>query len=240
MLINNAGVVSGRALLDTPDELIERSFNVNVLAHFWVKKFNVKCLTAFLVPQISKFIPIFTSFLSRSWFRQQKPFYRRCLRKTMAISWQLLRWLATLALQNWLTTVPVNLPRLVSMRHCVWSSSYSVVTCKPHAFAHISSNRPACLKMSTQGKYTHFNANWRECNSHNHKIPLIFYWILFASIDGYPHWHPKMLQIVSSMPFNIKKNLRSFHATCNWCFVLNGEHIFGRKVAHLASFWPHI
>lgn len=36
MLINNAGVVSGRALLDTPDELIERSFNVNVLAHFWV------------------------------------------------------------------------------------------------------------------------------------------------------------------------------------------------------------
>lgn len=36
MLINNAGVVSGRALLDTPDDLIERSFNVNVLAHFWV------------------------------------------------------------------------------------------------------------------------------------------------------------------------------------------------------------
>lgn len=36
MLINNAGVVSGRALLDTPDHLIERSFNVNVLSHFWV------------------------------------------------------------------------------------------------------------------------------------------------------------------------------------------------------------
>lgn len=36
MLLNNAGVVSGRALLDTPDHLIERSFNVNVLAHFWV------------------------------------------------------------------------------------------------------------------------------------------------------------------------------------------------------------
>ncbi|XP_031623156.1 short-chain dehydrogenase/reductase family 16C member 6 [Contarinia nasturtii] len=38
MLINNAGVVSGRALLDTPDHLIERSFNVNVLAHFWTTK----------------------------------------------------------------------------------------------------------------------------------------------------------------------------------------------------------
>lgn len=36
LLVNNAGVVSGRALLDTPDHLIERSFNVNVLAHFWV------------------------------------------------------------------------------------------------------------------------------------------------------------------------------------------------------------
>lgn len=38
LLINNAGVVSGRALLDTPDHLIERSFNVNVLAHFWTTK----------------------------------------------------------------------------------------------------------------------------------------------------------------------------------------------------------
>uniref|UniRef100_A0A182T4B0 Uncharacterized protein n=1 Tax=Anopheles maculatus TaxID=74869 RepID=A0A182T4B0_9DIPT len=36
LLFNNAGVVSGRALLDTPDHLIERSFSVNVLAHFWV------------------------------------------------------------------------------------------------------------------------------------------------------------------------------------------------------------
>ncbi|XP_055593574.1 short-chain dehydrogenase/reductase family 16C member 6 [Uranotaenia lowii] len=38
LLFNNAGVVSGRALLDTPDQLIERSFNVNILAHFWTTK----------------------------------------------------------------------------------------------------------------------------------------------------------------------------------------------------------
>ncbi|XP_004524797.1 estradiol 17-beta-dehydrogenase 11 [Ceratitis capitata] len=38
LLINNAGVVSGRHLLDTPDHLIERSFNVNVMAHFWTTK----------------------------------------------------------------------------------------------------------------------------------------------------------------------------------------------------------
>lgn len=38
LLINNAGVVSGLPLLDTPDYLIERSFNVNVLSHFWTTK----------------------------------------------------------------------------------------------------------------------------------------------------------------------------------------------------------
>lgn len=181
MLINNAGVVSGRALLDTPDELIERSFNVNVLAHFWVMQLNAKCLAPFRVQRDSKYISIVFSSLYPSWFRQQKPFCQRCLRKTTAILWQLLRWLATLVLLNWLTTVRVNLPRLVSMRHCVWSSNYSVVTSKPHAFAHISFNPPACLKMSIQGKYTHKLYTsmliWRKCNSHNHKLCLLFYWI---------------------------------------------------------------
>lgn len=39
LLINNAGVVSGQYLLDTPDHLIQRTFDVNVLAHFWVRAF---------------------------------------------------------------------------------------------------------------------------------------------------------------------------------------------------------
>jgi len=38
ILINNAGIVSGTSLLETPDEKIERTFNVNVLAHFWTIK----------------------------------------------------------------------------------------------------------------------------------------------------------------------------------------------------------
>ncbi|XP_072945111.1 estradiol 17-beta-dehydrogenase 11-like [Epargyreus clarus] len=38
LLINNAGVVSGRYLLDTPDDLIQRTFDVNILAHFWTVK----------------------------------------------------------------------------------------------------------------------------------------------------------------------------------------------------------
>lgn len=38
LLINNAGVVSGQYFLETPDHLIQRTFNVNVLAHFWTAK----------------------------------------------------------------------------------------------------------------------------------------------------------------------------------------------------------
>ena len=35
ILINNAGIVSGQPLLETSDEAIERTFQVNTLAHFW-------------------------------------------------------------------------------------------------------------------------------------------------------------------------------------------------------------
>jgi all-trans-retinol dehydrogenase (NAD+) len=35
VLVNNAGIVSGRSFLDLTDEDIERTFRVNTLAHFW-------------------------------------------------------------------------------------------------------------------------------------------------------------------------------------------------------------
>ncbi|XP_002736979.1 retinol dehydrogenase 10-B-like [Saccoglossus kowalevskii] len=38
ILVNNAGVVAGKNLLDCPDELILRSMNVNVISHFWTLK----------------------------------------------------------------------------------------------------------------------------------------------------------------------------------------------------------
>ncbi len=38
ILINNAGIVSGRRLMDTPDEKIEAVIGVNVLALFWMTK----------------------------------------------------------------------------------------------------------------------------------------------------------------------------------------------------------
>jgi len=47
ILVNNAGIVSGTALLDTPDSKIIRTFDVNILAHFWTLK-------AFLPAMISR------------------------------------------------------------------------------------------------------------------------------------------------------------------------------------------
>jgi all-trans-retinol dehydrogenase (NAD+) len=38
VVVNNAGVVSGARLLDIPDEKIRRTFEVNVLALFWVTR----------------------------------------------------------------------------------------------------------------------------------------------------------------------------------------------------------
>lgn len=38
MVINNAGVVSGRALIDLDDNSVQRTFDVNIIAHFWVLK----------------------------------------------------------------------------------------------------------------------------------------------------------------------------------------------------------
>jgi len=36
MVINNAGVVSGKPLIDLDDVSIQRTFDVNIIAHFWV------------------------------------------------------------------------------------------------------------------------------------------------------------------------------------------------------------
>ncbi|XP_029168837.1 epidermal retinol dehydrogenase 2-like [Nylanderia fulva] len=38
ILINNAGIVTGMKFLDTPDKLIIRTMDVNIMSHFWVSK----------------------------------------------------------------------------------------------------------------------------------------------------------------------------------------------------------
>lgn len=42
MLVNNAGVVAGKRMLDCPDELMERTMKVNCHALFWVRIASVR------------------------------------------------------------------------------------------------------------------------------------------------------------------------------------------------------
>ncbi len=46
VLVNNAGIVSGRPLLELSDECIERTFAVNTLALFWTTKAFLPAMTA--------------------------------------------------------------------------------------------------------------------------------------------------------------------------------------------------
>lgn len=39
VLINNAGIVCGQTFLDIPDHMIEKTFHVNIISHYWVTKF---------------------------------------------------------------------------------------------------------------------------------------------------------------------------------------------------------
>ncbi|KAM6918884.1 short chain dehydrogenase/reductase family 16C, member 5a [Xenentodon cancila] len=38
ILVNNAGIVTGRKFIDSPDSLIEKTMEVNTMAHFWTYK----------------------------------------------------------------------------------------------------------------------------------------------------------------------------------------------------------
>ena len=41
LLVNNAGIVSGKKFMDCTDEEISATFDVNSLAHFWVSLFRL-------------------------------------------------------------------------------------------------------------------------------------------------------------------------------------------------------
>jgi all-trans-retinol dehydrogenase (NAD+) len=39
MLVQNAGIVTGKKFMDSPDKLVDLTFKVNATAHFWVSFF---------------------------------------------------------------------------------------------------------------------------------------------------------------------------------------------------------
>ena len=43
VLVNNAGIVTGRKFLQCPDNMIEKTMAVNINAHFWVSN-NYACI----------------------------------------------------------------------------------------------------------------------------------------------------------------------------------------------------
>ncbi|XP_007430283.1 epidermal retinol dehydrogenase 2 [Python bivittatus] len=46
ILINNAGIITGQMFLDTPDMLLEKSIQVNTMAHFWTVKAFLPAMVA--------------------------------------------------------------------------------------------------------------------------------------------------------------------------------------------------
>lgn len=40
ILVNNAGIVTGKKFLDCPDHMIQKTFEVNTIAHFWVSSLS--------------------------------------------------------------------------------------------------------------------------------------------------------------------------------------------------------
>ncbi|NWX40833.1 RDHE2 dehydrogenase, partial [Steatornis caripensis] len=38
ILVNNAGIVTGKTFIDSPDSLVEKTMEVNIMAHFWTYK----------------------------------------------------------------------------------------------------------------------------------------------------------------------------------------------------------
>lgn len=49
ILINNAGVVTCRTLLDLPDKAIETTYGVNILSHYWVSFYSITACVGLIV-----------------------------------------------------------------------------------------------------------------------------------------------------------------------------------------------
>ncbi|NXV28546.1 RDHE2 dehydrogenase, partial [Rissa tridactyla] len=46
ILVNNAGIVTGKTFIDSPESLVEKSMEVNIMAHFWTYKAFLPAMVA--------------------------------------------------------------------------------------------------------------------------------------------------------------------------------------------------
>lgn len=98
--------------------------------------------------------------------RLQKHFCQPCLKKITAILLRSLHLPVMSVSLNWLITVAANLQQLDSMKLYALNWNCSAATLKPHASAHTSSNRLACLTMSILGNDEHICRNDQKTDSY--------------------------------------------------------------------------
>ena len=140
ILVNNAGIVSGTALLDTSDEKIIRTFDVNIMAHFWTIK-------AFLPDMISnrqvRVINIAT-LLSPD----EGPFLSISAYNVNArVTWSMSpAWRVTAAPTSWWTTAPPSSPLWGWTRRSGWSFMFRVTQSISRPQSSVpTTSPPACL-----------------------------------------------------------------------------------------------
>ena len=125
-LINNAGIVTGRRLLELSAADIKRTFGVNILSHFWTVKGRLVCSWLVCACRKSNSIYVSLSFpafvgigIGNGWWTFPTPLHNRaymprCLlesnnyvnrpNNTRTRLWQCLRWWAACLASNWLIT----------------------------------------------------------------------------------------------------------------------------------------
>lgn len=62
ILVNNAGIVTGKKFMDAPDSLIEKTLEVNTMAHFWVSNGRTNSFLPGCVPTAALKFIIFLRF----------------------------------------------------------------------------------------------------------------------------------------------------------------------------------
>lgn len=154
ILINNAGIVCCKPLWDLPEKVIESTYNVNILSHYWVNMADRQQLwllsnrSTRINHTILTFFPLFPSDGLRRQWNLSYPKWWNPIEGTLL---QLLQWPVCSAHTAAQTIVPPNLRASASTRHFLpnWKRT-ATTTFTWHWCVHITLRR-ACLPALSRG-----------------------------------------------------------------------------------------